>query len=421
MIEKIKRGVMEAIHRCVAGLDVHKEIVAACRRRLMGENQVEWEVKKFKTTTRGLKELAAWLEEWGVTDVAMESTGVYWIPVWNLLEEKFKLLLTNAQHLEKVPGRKTDVTDAEWIAQCLHAGMLRGSFVPPEHVRQWRDLTRQRMRLLDMHTSVVNRIHKTLEQGNIKLASVASDVMGVSGRAMLRAMSEGQSDPVALADLARGELRKKYEELIESLEGRLTDHQRWILKRLLGQAKFLEEEIAVYDERVEELMRPFEEEIELLDTIHGIGRRSAENLLAELGPDMSQFPSEDDITSWGGMCPGNNESGGKRKSSKTPKGNKWLRRVLVEAAWAGARTKGSYLAAQYQRLGARRGKKRAIVAVGRTILIAAYHILKEKVEYKDLGGNYFDQRNREQTAKYLVKRLQSLGYEIDLKLLEKTA
>jgi transposase len=349
---------MEAIYQCVAGLDVHQKVIVACRRHLLGDGQVESEVEKFGASTRELKRLACWLAEWGVKQVAMESTGVLWQPVWNILCDEFELMLVNAQHLKKVPGRKTDVTDAEWIAQCLQCGLLRGSFVPNEQIRQWRELTRQRTKLLDQRTSIVNRIHKTLEGCNIKLGAVASDVMGVSGRLMLKALSEGEQDAEKLADLARGRLKRKYEELVESLEGRVSEHHQWLLTHNIKQVEFLDEEIAAYDRRIEELMRPFDEALTRLDTIDGVGRRTAEVMMAEMGPEMSQFPSDEAVSKWAGMCPGNNESAGKRKSGRTAKGNRWLRRALVEAAYAASRKRGSYLAAQFARL-ARGGKKRA--------------------------------------------------------------
>ena len=282
----VKKVVMEAIHESVAGLDVHKQSVMACRRRLCGNSQAESEVQEFGTTTRELKRLVLWLQEWRVTDVAMESTGVYWQPVWNILHCSFKLLLANAHQLKKVPGRKTDVLDAEWIAQLMQCGLLRGSFVPSEQIHEWRDLTRQRMKLLDTQTAVVNRIHKTLEQCNIKLSSVASDIMGVSGRLMLQALIEGETDAEKLADKARGSLRLKRTELVESLEGRVSEHERWLLARLLNQVEFLESEIKEFDERIASLMVEHEEELKLLDTIEGVGRRGAENLLAEIGFEM---------------------------------------------------------------------------------------------------------------------------------------
>ena len=410
----MRRVVMEAIYQCVTGLDVHQKVVVACRRRLIGQGQVESEVEKFGTSTRELRRLAAWLTEWGVRQVAMESTGVLWQPVWNVLSDQFELMLVNAQHLKKVPGRKTDVTDAEWIAQCLQCGLLRGSFVPSEQIRQWRDLTRQRTKLLDQRTSVINRVHKTLEACNIKLSAVASDVMGVSGRAMLQALSEGEQDAEKLARLARGTLKSKYEELVESLEGRVSEHHQWVLRHLLKQISFLDEELLAYDRRIEELMRPFEAALERLDTIDGVGLRTAQVILAELGPEMSQFPDDEAVSSWAGMCPGNNESAGKRKSGRTAKGNRWLRRALVEAAYAASRKKDSYLAAQFARL-ARGGRKRAAVGVGHTILVAAYHILKEEVKYRDLGGDYFQKRSEEKQTRRLVRQLEQFGYQVELK------
>jgi transposase len=409
------RKVMDAIYQSVGGLDVHQATVVACRRHLITNGQVELEVKIFKTTSADLRELVKWLLEWQVTHVAMESTGVYWVPVWNVLEGHFKLVLENAQHLKKVPGRKDDVSDAEWIAQCEQCGLLRGSFVPPSEVRQWRHLTRQRVKLTDQRTSVINRIHAVLEQGNIKLSNVASDILGVSGRAMIRAMSQGESDPAKLAALSRGRLKADFAQLVEALDGQLNDNQRWLLKHLLAQVESLENEIAAYSERIKEQMLPYQKQLERLDTIGGVGRLSAENLLAEIGPDMSPFPTDENLVSWGALCPGKEKSGGKNRSSRTPKGNAWLKRALTEAAWAATLKRKSYLAALYHRLAPRRGKKRAVIALARTILQAAWHILKEDVDYKELGGDYFDHLNEEKTTGWLVKRLEKLGYEVELK------
>lgn len=409
------RKVMEVIHPCVGGLDVHKKMVMACRRRLLGDGQVESEVQEFGTTTLQLCALSKWLSEWGCTHVAMESTGVLWIPVWNVLEADFKLLLTNAQHLKKVPGRKRDVSDAEWIAQLMQCGLLKASFVPSREVRHWRTLTRQRMKLIDQHTGVVNRLHKVLQQGNIKLSSVATDVMGVSGRAMIWAMIEGESDPEALASLAKGRLKSKHEQLVESLEGRLNQDDRWVMKELWEQLEYLEEEIARYDEQIKEKKSSYEELLRSLMTIDLIERRSAENILAEIGPDMSYFPTDDNLVSWSGLCPGSDESAKKNRSGKRPKGNQWLRRALVEPSWGASRRKDGYLWALYRGIAVRRGEKRAVVAVARTILQAAWHVLSKGVDYKELGGDYFDRMNSEQTKNKLIKRLEKLGYEVDLK------
>jgi transposase len=408
------RKVIEVIHRSVGGLDVHKKVVVACRRKLIDDTHAEVETKRFKTTTAGLRELTRWLVEWEVTNVAMESTGIYWVPVWNVLQDHFKMMLVNAHELKKVPGRKDDVIDAEWIAQCLQCGLLRPSFVPSLEIRQWRHLTRQRAKLSDHHTAVVNRMHGVLHQANIKLSDVASNIQGVACRKIIIEISKGESDPQQLASLGT-RLKASAEELAESLEGRVEDHDRWLLKQLMNQLTVLESQIRIYDDRVRLSMKKYDHQIDLLDTITGVGRRVAENLLAEIGPNMEQFPTDDHLVSWAGMCPGRNESAGKKRSSRTRKANKWLRRILVEAAWAAVRSKNTYIAALFKRVSSRRGKNRAIIAVGRTILQSAWHILTKNCEYKELGSNHFDKLNREKTRNYFVKRLQRLGYTVELK------
>lgn len=413
---------MDAIYERVGGLDVHKKSVVACRRRLTSSGRrVEKEVATFGTTTPQLLALLVWLQEWDVTHVAMESTGVYWKPVWHMLEGHVELLLVNARHLKTVPGRKTDVKDCEWIAQLMQYGLLRGSFVPSPEVRQWRDLTRHRTQLTGQRTAVVNRIHKVLEDANVKLSSVISDIMGVSGLRMLWAMVSGERDAAVLSQLGDPKLRASQEALQESLQGKLTEHHRFMLEGLLDQVTFLDAQIARLDERLEEQLRPFEEQIRRLDTIDGIDRVGAQSLLAELGPDMGQFPDADHLSSWAGMSPGNDESAGKRRSGKTTKGNKWLRRTLTQAAWGATKRKGRYLSTQYRRLASRRGKNRAIVAVGHTILVAAYYILKDRAEYHELGGDHFDRLRRERTVLHLVRRLQRLGYNVALEAIEPEA
>jgi transposase len=410
---------MEAIHQKVGGLDVHKKIVMGCRRRLLDDGQAEMQVKKFRTTTAELRKLAMWLAEWQVTHVAMESTGIYWVPVWNMLQEEFRLILVNAFELKKAPGRKDDISDAEWIAQCMQCGLLRASFVPSAEIRQWRHLTRQRAKLVDHHTAVVNRLHGVLHQGNIKLSDVASNIVGVTCRKILAAISRGVCDPEKLAAIGKGRLKAKPEALAASLDGGLNDHHRWMLKRLICQLEGLEREIAIYDDHIRVQMAEYQHQIELLDTITGVGRRTAESLLAEIGPDMAQFPTDDALVSWAGLCPGKNESAGKRRSSRTPNGNKWVKRTLVEAAWGAVISKDTYIAALYKRLAPRRGKNRAIIAVARTILQAAWHILSKNIEYKELGADHFDKLNRGKTIDYFIKRLERLGLAVHVEPLHR--
>lgn len=399
--------------RC-CGLDVHKASVFACRRIAREGGKVETIVRTFSTMTPGLLSLLDWLHESEVTHVAMESTGEFWKPVWNILSGHFELVLCNAEHVKKVPGRKTDVKDCEWIAQLLQHGLLRSSFVPTEDVRELRDLTRHRVKLISQHTMTGNRIHKVLEQANIKLGVVASDVLGVSGQRMLEALVRGETDPKVLADLAVGRLRSKIPQLQPALQGRLTEHHRFMLEFLLEQLRSTEAFIAKLDAKIEEKMGPFEKVIERLSTAPGIYRRAAQNVIAEVGADVKSFASAAQLSSWAGICPGNNASAGKQKSGRTPKANRWLKRTLGEIAWAAARTKNTYASAQFRRLAARRGKKRAIVAVGHTMLIAIWHMLKNECDYKDLGPHHFDRLNPERQMRYHVKRLKSLGYTVDV-------
>lgn len=404
---------MEILHTCCAGLDVHKETVVACLRRLV-DGKLRQEVRTFRTETNQLLTLADWLAEEGVTHVAMESTGVYWKPIWNLFEGLFELILCNAEHIKAVPGRKTDVKDSQWIAQLLQHGLLKPSFVPDKPVRQLRDLTRQRVQLVRQKVQVVNRIQKTLEDANIKLASVASNVMGASGRDMLRAIIRGERDPVVLADMARQRLRAKIPQLQEALFGEIEDHHRFLLGMLWDEVEFLEKQIERLSTRIAEVLPPpFVEAVTRLQTIPGIDRRAAEGIVAEVGADLKSFPSAGHLASWVGLCPGNHESAGKRRSGRTTKGNAWLRVLLVQCAWAAGRSKGTYLQSMFRRLSARRGTKRALVAVGHRLLEIVYAVLKKGQSYRELGADYLDRaQDRERLKARLVKRLEKLGVKV---------
>jgi transposase len=374
---------MEIILPCCAGLDVHKKTVVACARRLGPDGQVVSQVRTFGTMTTDLLALGDWLAAQGVTRVAMESTGVYWKPVWHLLVGRFDLVLVNAAHLKHVPGRKTDVLDAEWIAELLQYGLLKASFVPPAEIQALRDLTRQRTRLVQQRATVANRIQKVLEDANLKLGSVASDVLGKSGRAILAAIVAGQSDPAQLADLARGSLRGKRAQLRQALHGRVTDHHRFLLGMLLDQLRQAEEMIARYTARIEEVMAPFEPAVQRMMTIPGVGRAAAEVILAEIGPDMGRFPTAGHLSVWAGMCPGNNQTGGKRRPARTTKGSRWLRSVLVQVAWAASKAKGTPFPAAYRRWSRRLGAKRALIALGHKLLVIVYKVLKERTVYTE--------------------------------------
>jgi len=401
---------MNVVHERCCGLDVHKATVVACR-LTPGRK----EVRTFPTTTRGLLALADWLAEAGITDVAMESTGVYWKPVFNVLElTDLEIMVVNAQHIKAVPGRKTDVKYAEWIADLLKHGLLKASFIPDRGHRELRELVRYRKSLTQERNNLVNRIQKLLEGANVKLGDVVTDVMGKSGRAMLRAMVAGKTDSVELANLAKGSLRGKRAILEEALEGSVGAHQRYLLEHQLDLVDFLDRQIEELSVEIEERMRPFEPAIQQVMRLPGIGRRSAVQILAEIGVDMSRFPSHRHISSWAKVCPGNNESAGRSRSGWTGKGNPWLRAALVEAAWGAARSHKSYFAVQYNRLKIRRGTKRAAVAVAHRLLIVIYHLLRDGTIFQDLGAAFLDERQQQSVVRHSVKRLERLGYRVTL-------
>ena len=405
---------MDTLYPRCAGLDVHKGNVVVCVRCCDRPGKPLEEVRTFSTMTGDLLALSDWLAEHDVTHVAMESTGVYWKPIFNVLGGRFEVILVNAEHIKKVPGRKTDVKDCQWIAQLLQHGLLKASFVPPLPIRELRDLTRQRTQLIQERAAAANRIQKVLEDANIKLAGVASDVLGASGRDMLEALIAGETEPAKLADLARKRLREKIPALRLALQGRVTDHHRFLLRMHLDHVTHLEELIGRLGARIEEALTPFATAEERLQTIPGVSQRVAETVLAEIGPRMEQFPSADHLASWAGMCPGNNESAGKRRSGRITKGNRWLKRILVQAAWAASHTKGTYLAAQYRRLAKRRGCKRALVAVGHTLLVIIYHVLKRGTTYQELGADFLERLEPARLTRQLVKRLETLGHKVTL-------
>ncbi len=443
---------MELIYTHVAGLDVHKKTVVACVFTPSAKGKPQKEMRTFGTMTQDLLALADWLITQGVTHVAMESTGEYWKPVYNLLEASFTVLVVNAQHIKTVPGRKTDVKDAEWIADLLRHGLLKGSFIPPLPQRDLRDLTRQRTNLVQDRARVVNQLQKVLEWANLKLASVVTDIMGVSARAILAAIVGGVEEEGILAELAQGRLRAKQAELERALVGHVREHHRFLLARHLSHIDFLEEQIADFDRQIAAAIErqsvppappeplpataeeqdggpqadgagavPWEEAVELLDTAPGIGRTIAEMIIAEVGTDMARFPSEGHLASWAKVCPGNHESAGKRSSGKTGKGSRWLRTALVQAAWGAVKVKDSHLAAVYRRLAVRRGKQKAIMAVAHRLLVAIYHMLKDRVPYREIGTAPPSETAKRKLAERLQRRLENLGYTARLEQTTATA
>jgi transposase len=403
---------MEVLYPRCAGLDVHKDTVVACVRCV--SEPAYREVRTFGTTTTALFELSAWIESHGCTHVAMEATGVYWKPVWHLLEGQFELVLANAQHIRNVPGRKTDVNDAMWIADLLAHGLIRGSFVPPANIQELRDITRTRKQLVREISQHTLRIQKTLEDANIKVASVLSDVLGKSGRAMLDAIIAGQEDPEHLAALAVGTARRKRAELVEALRGRVTAHHRSMLKLHLGLIAALQSALEDLDAAAGKLLEPIQERAAFLTTMPGVSDIVAQVIVAEIGVDMSRFPSAGHLVSWAGLCPRNDESAGKRRSTRVRKSGTWLKTTLVTAAWAAARKKDCYLRAQFLRLKARRGAKKAILAVAASMLTAVYHMLRNGVVYQDLGLAYFDRRDKTKAINRLVRRLTDLGCQVQI-------
>lgn len=405
---------MDVLYERCAGLDVHKKTVVACVLRSGPAGTVVRQTRTFGTMMDDLERLRSWLQEEGCSHVSMEATGVYWKPVFNVLEEHFELVVVNAEHVHQVPGRKTDVKDAEWLADLLRHGLLQGSFIPDRPWRELRELARFRTALIQDRARAVNRLQKTLEGANIKLASVLTDITGVSGQRILKALLRGENDPEVLAGLAHGRLQPKREALERALLGHLSGPLQFLVGQQLAQIEVLDSQIAACDRELEERLLPFAPILDQLDLIPGVGPRTAQTILVEIGPDMAQFATARHLASWAGICPGNKASGGKSRPAKTRKGNPWLKRALTEAGWAASRSKHSYLASLYRRMAARKGRKRAVVAVGHAILIIVYYMLSRGVPYQDLGEAYFDERDREGARRSAVRRLQALGYEVQL-------
>jgi transposase len=402
------------LYPCCAGLDVHKKTVVACIITTGERGKVNRQVRTFATTTVHLLELSDWLAEHEVSHVAMESTGVYWRPIFNILEATFEVILVNAQHMKAIPGRKTAILDSQWIATLLRHGLLRASFIPPRPIRDLRDLVRYRKSLVYARNQEVNRLHKLLETANIKLGSVASDILGKSGRDMLDSLRQGVTDHTMLAELARGKLRGKLPDLREALEGRVEAHHRLLLGHLLDHIAFLEQRVQTLEGELEPYLNPYQAEIDLLVSIPGIGETTAATILGEIGADMSVFPSAKHLSSWAGVAPDNRQSGGKRLKAHTTKGNARLRAALAEVVWVISRTKDNYLSAQYHRLVRRIGKAKAIVAVSHSLLVIIYHLLRDKKEYSDLGSTYFETLDQERVRTRAVRQLQALGYTVTL-------
>jgi len=412
---------MEVMYECVCGLDIHKASISACVRRVRS-GRVHAEVREFGTMTPALLSLLDWLVSERVTHVAMESTGVYWQPIYNLFEGHFEdVLVVNPRDVKQVPGRKTDVADCQWLAHLQQCGLLKGSLVPDRPRRELRELTRQRSQLVHAHTAVANRIHKTLDDANIKLDCVASDILGVSGRAMIRALIADDQTIPQMADLARQRLRKKIPELRQALQGNVTPHHRFLLAELMDQLVDLERRIERFTKRIEEVLGPFEQAVAMIAELPGFDVRSAQNVVAEIGTDMSRFPTAAHLASWAGLCPGNNESAGKHKSGKTRKGSRWLRAAMSQSAWAASNNKTSYFRAQFRRLAAKRGRKRAIIAVAHALLETIYHILKTGRPYKDLGVDYFDNLDKDRIVKSATRRLERLGLKVTVTPIDQAA